>query len=366
MKKLIVQKKALTQNIKKIVEKSRLGGAEVIAMLKGNGYGLGICEFARLLLQNGVNTLAVSEFCEAKKLREGGIDSEIILLSPMCDLTEATEAVSLGIVCAIGSEESALVLNLAAAQNGVRARAHICLDTGFGRFGFLAQDAEYIDEIVSKLTDVDIEGIFSHLSDSFGEEKHSREQFGLFKKAVYELEQKGYSFKTKHICNSCAFLRFDDMYLDAVRVGSAFLGRLPVKNTLGLERIAYLEGCVCEIKTLPKGHNIGYANTFATKRETKIAVIPVGYKDGFGVAKSNDAFRFKDILRYILTDVRALFKNNSIYVAINDKKCRLLGRVSMFNVIADITDAGEVEVGTPVRFECNPILIDSSIEREYV
>lgn len=365
MKKLLVQKDLLEQNIKKIVEHARLNGSEVIAMLKGNGYGLGICEFARLLLQNGVKMLAVSEFCEAKQLREGGIDAPIILLSPMCDLNEATEAVALGIVCAVGSEESALVLNLAASQQKVRARAHLCLDTGFGRFGFLACDTDGIKETLQRLTDVDIEGVFSHLSDSFGSEKHSRAQFDLFNSAVERLEECGYSFKIKHICNSCAFLRFGDMGLDAVRVGSAFLGRLPVKNTLGLNKIAYLESCICEIKTLPKGHNVGYANTYSTKRETKIAVIPVGYKDGFGVQKSNDAFRFKDILRYIYADVRSLFRDNSIYVTVNGKKCRLIGRVSMFNVIVDITGI-EAQVGDAVKFECNPILIDSAIEREYI
>ena len=365
MKKLLVQKNLLTLNIKKIVEKARLNGAEVIAMLKGNGYGLGLCQFARLLLQNGVQRLAVSEFCEAEKLRADGIDAEIILLSPMCDLNEATEAVRLKIVCAIGSEESAIILNLAAEQTNMRARAHVCLDTGFGRFGFLADDTEYIKSTLSNLTNVDIEGIFSHLSDSFGDEKNSLRQFDLFKSAVKSLEDSGYSFKLKHICNSCAFLRFDDMSMNAVRIGSAFLGRLPVKNTLGLNRIALLESCICEIKTLPKGHNIGYANTYSTKRETKIAVIPVGYKDGFGVVKSNDAFRFKDILRYIYSDIRSLFRDNSTYVTINNKKCRLLGRVSMFNIIADITNT-DAQVGDAVYLECNPILIDSAVEREYI
>lgn len=366
MKKLIVQKKPLIHNIKKIVEKARLGGSEVIAMLKGNGYGLGICSFAALLLQNGVKTLAVSEFCEAKQLREGGIDAEIILLSPMCDLNEAKDAVALDIICSVGSEESALILNLAAEQNGKRAKAHVCLDTGFGRFGFAAREVDFTADVLSKLTDVDIVGIFSHLSNSFGDEKYSREQYKLFCDTVQALDGRGYSFAVKHICNSCAFMRFEDMYMDAVRVGSAFLGRLPVRNTLDLEKIAYLESCICEIKLLPKGHNIGYANTFSTKRETKIAVIPVGYKDGFGVAKINDTFRFKDILRYTLSDLRALLKDNGIYVTINGKKCRLLGRISMFNIIADITELDDAEVGTPVRLECNPILIDSAIEREYI
>lgn len=365
MKKLLVQKNLLIQNIKKIVEKAALNGSEVIAVLKGNGYGLGMCEFARILLNNGVKTLAVSEFCEAKQLRDNGINSEIILLSPMCDLNEANEAVRLGIICAIGSEESALILNLAASQQNVRVRAHICLDTGFGRFGFLSNNPKYIDETLLQLTNVDIEGIFSHLSNSFGDEKICKKQFDAFNECTSALEALGYVFKTKHISNSCAFMRFDYMGLGAVRVGSAFLGRLPIKNTLALNRIALLESCICEIKTLPKDHNIGYANTYKTKKETKIAIIPVGYKDGFGIQKANDAFRFKDILRYIYTDIRALFKNNATYVTIKDKKCRILGRISMFNIIADISGV-DANVGDAVYLECNPILIDSSVEREYI
>lgn len=365
MKKLIIQKQALIDNIHKLTAQADKGGAQVIAMLKGNGYGLGICEFARILLQNGVKILAVSEFCEAKQLRDGGIDAEIILLSPMCDLNEAEQAVKLGIVCAVGSEESALVLELAASQQGKRARAHVCLDTGFGRFGFLCGKMDAVKTVLAQMKHVEIEGVFSHLSDSFGKEEHSKKQFERFEKAVKELEEAGYSFRLKHICNSCAFLRFPEMYLNAVRCGSAFLGRLPVKNTLGLHKIAYLESCICEKKILPKGHNIGYANTFRTKRETTVGVVPVGYKDGFGVQKSNDAYRFMDILRYIYSDVMAFVRDNSSYVQVNGKRCRLLGRISMFNVIVDITDV-EAEVGTPVRLECNPILIDSAIAREYI
>lgn len=365
MKKLLVQKNLLIDNIEKIKAYAKKSNTEVIAMLKGNGYGLGICEFASLLLQNGIKTLAVSEFFEAKQLREYGIDSEIILLSPMCDLNEAADAVKLGIVCAVGSEESANVLSIAAEQTHKTARAHICLDTGFGRFGFLAGEADRIHYILSKLERISIEGIFTHLSDAFGDENNSRRQFELFKNTVLRLEEQGYNFKIKHICNSSAFVRFSDMHMDAVRIGSAFLGRLPIKNNLNLNKIAYIESCICEIKTLPKGHNIGYANTYMTKKETKIAVVPVGYKDGFGVQKVNDAFRFKDILRYIYKDIRLFLADNCIYVKIKGKKCRLLGRVSMFNIIVDITGI-DAEVGDSVFIECNPILIDSSIEREYI
>lgn len=365
MKKLIVQKQKLIENIENLKARAAQSGTRLIGMLKGNGYGLGACQFAGLLLEHGVNLLAVSEFAEAQELRNGGIESDILLLSPMCDLSEARQAVALDIICAIGSPESATILDLAAQENEKRARAHLALDTGFGRFGFLPDDIGFAIKAVEDLEHVDIEGIFSHLSNSFGKNpKDSDTQYRLFMKGVEQLRAAGIQTGMLHLCNSCAFLRFEHMHLDAVRVGSAFLGRLPMPNRFGLHKIGYIESAVCEVKTLPKGYNIGYANTYRTKAATRIAVIPIGYKDGFGVAKVNDAFRFLDICRYIYHDGMSFFKNNSIYVEIGGKKCKLLGRISMFNVIADVSGM-DVQVGDPVTMQCNPIMIDSSIEREY-
>jgi len=366
MKKLIIERSKLVENIEIIKNLATAAGTAVIAVLKGNGYGLGICEFANLLLENGITMLAVSEQHEAVTLRENGITADILLLSPMCNPAEASKAVELGIICAIGSEQSAMVLNLAAQEQNTRARAHVVFDTGFGRFGFLPDSVDTTVQILNKLDSADIEGTFTHLSDSFGDAKNSYRQFELFKRAVDKLETAGINAGMRHICNSCAFLRFDEMRLDAVRIGSAFLGRLPIANTHKLNRIADLQSRVCEIKSLPKGHNIGYANTYKTKRNTKIAVIPIGYKDGYGVQKVNDAFRFMDILRYAFHDIMALFKDNGIYVTIRGKRCRLLGRISMFNIIADVTDIDDAEVGDEVVLQCNPIMIDSGIEREYV
>ena len=173
----------------------------------------------------------------------------------------------------------------------------------------------------------------------------------------------GINPQLKHICNSCGAIRFDYARLDAVRIGSAFLGRLPIPNTLGLKRLVSLKCSVGEIRNLPKGSVVGYANTYVTKRDTVAAVIPVGYKDGYGVQKSNDVFRFKDVLRYMLSDFKMWKKK--IYVEINGKKYPVIGRISMHNIVVDVTDL-PVQVGDTATLECNPILIKSEIERLYI
>ena len=363
MKRLIIQKNDLSENIQKI--KKHAGETKVIAMIKGNGYGLGLCEFAKVLTENGVNMFSVSLPEEAISLRKSGVSGEIMLLSPLFDVNQVKEAVENDIILCVSSPESATVVNIACRQFNIKAKIQAAIDTGFGRFGFLYNKTEDAAVCIKELEDCELVGCFSHFSDSFGaKEQHTRVQFDRFKAAIADLNARGIDTKLCHICNSAAFLRFDDMHLDAVRIGSAFLGRILTENKLGLKKIAYLESNVIEVKTLPKGYNIGYANTYKTKRETKIAVIPVGYMDGFGVVKANDTYRIFDCIRYIYHDIRAIISDMKVYVEINGRKFPVLGRVSMFNIVVDVTGAN-VYPGDIVKANCNPILINANVKREY-
>ena len=115
---------------------------------------------------------------------------------------------------------------------------------------------------------------------------------------------------------------------------------------------------------LPKGFNIGYSNTFKTKKETKIAVIPCGSMDGINLTIDRDTFRIVDKLRYVVRDVKDFFKKQNIYVKINNQNCKVLGRVGTYHVICDITDK-EIQVGDKAVFNINPMFVDSSVKREY-
>ena len=119
-----------------------------------------------------------------------------------------------------------------------------------------------------------------------------------------------------------------------------------------------------EIKELPKGFNIGYSNTYKTTRNTKIAIIPCGYMNGINVTNDRDMFRTVDKLRYIVRDIKDFFKKQEKFIKINNKNCKVLGRIGTYHVICDITDK-EVNVGDKVIFDINPKFVDSSIKREY-
>lgn len=167
-----------------------------------------------------------------------------------------------------------------------------------------------------------------------------------------------------HICNSSAFLKFPKMHLNAVRIGSAFLGRLAFKNSIGLKRIAHLESKVVEIKELPKGFNIGYSNAYKTSKSTKVAIIPCGYMNGFNIQNGNDMFRLIDKIRILSNSIKAFFNKQEIYVKINGNSCKVLGRIGAYHIVCDIKQK-DIKIGDKAVFSVDTRFVDSNIRREY-
>ena len=121
---------------------------------------------------------------------------------------------------------------------------------------------------------------------------------------------------------------------------------------------------VAEIKTLEKGNNIGYSNSFKTKKKTKVAIVPCGYADGVNVKVDKDMFRPVYKLRYIVRDVKDLFKTQKLQVKINDQTCKVLGRVGMCHIAVDITGK-DTKINDEVKISVNPIYVNSNIKRIY-
>lgn len=366
MKTLVVEKQNLKHNLKIIKDITEKNKTKIIAVIKGNGYGLGLVEYAEFLADNGIEIFAVATVEEAIKLRKNGIKQDILMMSSTAVKEDVEALVENDIIITIGSNEAVEVAEEVAKSKNKKIRAHLKIDTGFGRYGFIYTEKEKILESLKKLENVKIEGAFTHFSIAFfGDGKETQEQFKKFMSTVEYLKKNNVDTGMLHVCNSSAFLRFENMHLDAVRVGSALLGRLAIPNKWGFKKVGYLKSNIAEIKVLPKGYNIGYSNSYQTEKETKIAIVPVGYADGFNVKVDRDMFRPIDRLRYVIRDIKDAFRDKNLYVTINGEKHRVLGRLGMYHVSVDITGK-EININDEVHFNVSPMFVDSSITREYI
>lgn len=155
------------------------------------------------------------------------------------------------------------------------------------------------------------------------------------------------------------------MHLNAVRIGSLLQGRTLVHKASFIP-IGQFKSSIQEIKTVPKGYNISYGNMYKTKRETKIAILPVGFMDGLNMRKDRDIFSLKENFLSVGIEIKKFFKDNRLKVLIKDKKYSIIGRIGMYHAVVDITDGEAISIDDEVILEIPPMQVSSMIRREYV
>ena len=369
MKSVVINKEDLRYNIKKIKEYADTNSPDdngnkvkIIAVVKANGYGLGIVEYTKFLIDNGIDFFAVSTIEEALKIREAGIKEKLLMLSSTSVEEDIKTLIENNVIITIGSKESAEVADKIGQELKQKVKAHIKIDTGFGRYGFEYSNRDKMIQTLKSLKNIKIEGTFTHFSNAYYDDKYTKLQFDRFIDCIEILKMNDIETGMLHVCNTSAFIKFPNMHLNAVRIGSAFTGRISFKNSMGLRKIGYLKSNVAEIRELPKGFNVGYSNTYKTKKETKVAIIPCGYADGVNIQTGRDMLRLIDKIRYTAEDLRSILKKQKIYVTINGQKCPILGRIGTYHVTVDITGK-DVKINDEAIFNTNIKHIDSDIKR---
>lgn len=315
---------ALVHNFKEI--KKRVGPeVGVIAVVKAEGYGHGIVQVSRVLEEEGVNYLGVTSPSEAFLLRKEGVKSPILILGPTM-LEEASEIIEKDITQTICTREIALALAEECKKLKKRLKVHIGVDTGMGRTGVPHERVLKLIREVIKIPELEVEGIFTHFSTADEEDKSfTKEQIRRFKRVLKELEEEGINVPLKHAANSAGVLDFPESYFNMVRPGLALYGIYPseyVSRSLSLHPVMSLKSKVIYLKRVLKGTTISYGKTYVTNKNTTIAILPIGYEDGYNRLLSNQG-----------------------EVIIKGKRVRIAGRVCMDQMILDVGKIPDVKVG---------------------
>ena len=296
-----------------------------LGVVKADAYGHGAVPVARTLQDLGAEMLAVACLDEGMELRRAGITAPVLVLgqtdprfAPVLQENRLTQTV--------GDLETGKALSAWAAAAGTALTIHVKLDTGMGRLGFL-ETAPIVE--LCRLPGLRAEGIFTHFSSADSDPAYTDRQYNAFLAAIHELyHEDGLDFQIYHCAASAAVLNCPWSHMGMVRPGIALYGHFPGTS---LRPVMTLKSRVAAIRTVPAGSFISYGQTARLTRDSRLAVIPIGYGDGYPRGLSNRAS-----------------------MRIREKDCPLVGRVCMDMCMLDVTDFSEIQTGDEVTVFAGP------------
>ena len=321
---------AIAHNTRQI--QSLIGpNVRILASLKADAYGHGALKVARTVLHNGASMLGVATVSEAAPLREAGIYAPILVFGYVPHW-QVREAVRLRLTLTLYSIESAQALSRAAQALNLTVKVHVKVDTGMGRLGIRAERIAEIVELlheISELPRLELEGIFTHFAMADTQDQtHARMQLDRFQHVLQCIEEEHIRPPLVHAANSAAIFSLPEAHFDMVRPGIALYGldpssevRLPAEFRPALS----FKTQVAQVKDIPEGESISYGCTYTTDRPSRVAILPVGYADGFRRSPTNWGI-----------------------VLVHGQEAPLLGRVCMDQCIIDVTHIPHVKVGDEV------------------
>lgn len=301
---------------------------EIYSVIKANAYGHGLLEIAEIL-KNSTYGFAVNHIDEAISLRKNGIKNPILVLGYIL-LNQLHLAAENNISICVYNKETIDKLG----KIGKPIKVHIKVETGTSRQGLLPEELLEFAKYIQSYPNIEIEGLYTHFANIEDTTDHSYAELQLakFQKAVDILQNAKIKIPIKHTACTAAAILFPETYFNAVRVGIGMYGLWPSRETLisarekgremiNLQPVLTWKTRIAQTKWLEKETPVAYGLTFKTTRRTKIAILPVGYSDGYDRKLSNNS-----------------------YVVIKGKRAPLLGRVMMNMIVVDVTDIENIKV----------------------
>ena len=294
-------------------------GTEIFAIIKADAYGHNSTMVAPALIASGVSAFGVASVDEGIELRNSGCEIPILVLGavPVWSFISAAQN---DISISIFSEEHIKAIKLAYEHLKKPVKVHVKIDTGMNRIGLYYKNAPEFIQKVLNMKEVEVCGIFSHLACAEDREvtKMQAERFKFVQEMFPQLKA--------HLLNTAGIISYPDLQFDAMRAGIGIYGLMPdlpdgVKAPK-LYPAMSLKGRVAYIKDVEPNEGVSYSYTYKTKIKTRIATVPIGYADGVPRALSN-----------------------KIYGIINGKKIPQIGNITMDQMMFDVSEAGEVNIG---------------------
>ena len=353
VKRYIVEKDKIVSNISVI--KNHVKEAMVYAVVKCDGYGTGCRNLVRVCADSGLRRFAVTEVREAQIVAEETTPEELLMLTSATSMEDVEALAAAGATFTVASAEDAKLLQDYCATKQCRVAAHIKIDTGMGRRGFLPQDHAAVSDLYFRFPEIQFTGIYTHFGHAF-DPKATKEQYRQFCQVLDALNKAGIDPGVRHCCKSVATFHYPEMALDAVRAGSCLLGRIIGGSKYGLRRTGMCHAPIECVRTLPKGATIGYGSIYRTKKPTKVALCGIGGHHGFGLSLKPGVQSPATGLLDLLAIIRNRLTGRDVpTVTIGGKACRVLGCICSEAVMIDVTGV-DCKPGDEALFDINPLM----------
>ena len=318
---------ALVHNLSQIRE--RLShGCSILAVVKANAYGHGAIDISRALVGAGVTRLAVASVQEGVALRQAGINADILVLVDLFD-KHIEELLAYRLTPVITEQRLLPALAKAAESLSQPFPIHIKVDTGMGRLGCSPSELASLFNALSQWRSLRLEGFMTHLADSDGDDSsHTEQQLKTFRGLLEQVEQRGITVPFVHVANSAAIVRYPQSHFSLVRPGIMLYGYHTLPDSVPcpeLRPVLSLHTTVMQLRTIKPGETVSYNRTFVAKRPSTIAVLPVGYADGYSRQLSNKGFAL-----------------------VGGKRAPIVGLICMDMTMVDVTGSPSVHVGDGV------------------